>query len=144
MRAKPVLLPADLWQTPGLMPLAGKDMTKRVIGTLLLAVALALAAGNADADGDRVRRHVHHGSTGYDLRLPPERHVIEVVDGWGRFIINGSRFTPREPVCQGWTAGDEIKFLAGEMHGHCATALIRNVSRRQTCEVSCGFLPLWF
>ena len=115
-------------------------MTKRAIRGLLLVMGLALGAGTAAADGLDVRHH-RQWSGGYDLRLPPERHVIEVVDGWGRFIINGTRFTPREPVCQGWTAGDEIKFLAGEMHRYCATALIRNVSRRQTCEVSCMFLP---
>ena len=115
---------------------------KRFAVAGLLFAGLTLVAGGALADGIDVRRHVYRH--GYDLRLPPERHVIEVVDGWGRFIINGTRFTPADPRCATWTAGDRIAFLSGEMHGYCATTTIHNISRRQTCEVACGSSAFWF
>ena len=117
---------------------------KRFAVAGLLFAGLTLAAGTAFADGFEVKRHVHRHWYGYDLRLPPERHVIEVVDGWGRFIINGTRFTAANPRCATWTAGDRIAFLSGEMHGACATATIRNISRRQICEVACGASAYWF
>jgi hypothetical protein len=109
-------------------------MFNRVIAGLLL-VALGLSAGlAAGADVDYSLRPWHPG---YDLRLPPERHVIEIVDGWGLYIINGRRFTPIAPECAHWIAGERIKFLAGDINGACRTALIYNFPRRQTCEVWC-------
>jgi len=109
-------------------------MVNRVIAGLLLAVALGLAAGPAGADGSDSYRHRHWG---YDLRLPPERHVIEVVDGWGRFIMNGRPFTAVVPECAHWVAGERITFLSGDMNGACRTALIHNYRWRQTCEFWC-------
>jgi len=117
-------------------------MRRFAVAGLLFAGSM-LAAASAFADGMDVKRHVHRWH-GYDLRLPPERHVIEVVDGWGRFIINGTRFTPADPRCATWTAGDRIAFLSGELHGYCVTATIHNISRRQTCEVACGSAVVWF
>jgi hypothetical protein len=116
-------------------------MANRVTVSLLLAVALGLAAGPAGAEsGDAYR----HRDWGYDLRLPPERHVIEVVDAWGRLIIAGRRFTPAVPACGRWAAGERIKFLAGDINGACRSALIYNYQWRETCEVSCpwGF-AIW-
>jgi hypothetical protein len=115
-------------------------MFSRATGPLL-AVAFALAAGPAGADGsDTYRRHWYPG---YDLRLPPERHVIEVVDGWGRFIINGRPFAPVTPECH-WLAGERIEFRAGDMNGRCRTAVIYNFRWRQACEVACsGWLNVW-
>ena len=109
-------------------------MSTRVIAGLLLAAALGLCAGPAGADGQDARRQWHPG---YDVRLPPERHVIEVVDAWGLYIVNGRRFTPVAPECAHWIAGERIKFLAGDINGACRTALIYNFPRRQTCEVWC-------
>jgi len=110
-------------------------MIARLSAALLLIVATTIAAG---ADGVDKKRHRHHRHVHYHSQLPPERHVIEVVHHRGFFIINGAAFTPRSPACCRWVAGDRIKFLAGEMHGFCSTALIYNASRRQTCEVTCG------
>jgi hypothetical protein len=116
-------------------------MLNRVIAGVLLAVALGLAAAPAGADGSDSYRHRHWG---YDLRLPPERHVIEVIDAWGRLIINGRRFTPAVPACGHWVAGERINFLAGDINGACRSALIYNYRWRETCEVSCpwGF-AIW-
>ena len=111
-------------------------MLNRVIAGLLLAVALGLAAGPAGADGSDGYRH-RHPHWGYDLRLPPERHVIEVVDGWGRYIMNGRPFTAVVPECAHWVAGERITFLSGDMNGACRTTLIHNYRWRQTCEFWC-------
>jgi hypothetical protein len=108
---------------------------KRVFAGLLLVAAFGFAAGPAGADGVDVHPR-HHVWRGYDLRLPPERHVVEVIDGWGRFIINGRAFTPVVPDCP-WVAGERIKFLAGDMDGACRRALIYNFRKRQTCEFWC-------
>jgi hypothetical protein len=109
---------------------------KRVIAGLLLAAALGFSSGPAGADGTDMPRKVHHWH-GYNLRLPPERHVVEIVDDWGRLVINGRRFTPLVPACGGWVAGERIGFVAAEVDGGCRTTLIYNYRRRQTCEVAC-------
>ena len=72
-------------------------------------VALVLAASMslpALADGE-YRRHRYY-QPHYYIYLPPERHVIEVVQPpWsGNFIINGSRFTAKTPACWRWAAGE--------------------------------------
>jgi hypothetical protein len=107
----------------------------RVLAGLLLAAA-ALVAGPAAADGLDVPRKVHRWH-GYSLRLPPERHVVEIVDNFGRLIIGGRRFTPAVPACGGWVAGDRVRFVAFDGPGNCRTALIYNYHLRQTCEVAC-------
>jgi hypothetical protein len=107
---------------------------KRVIAGLLLATA-ALTAAPAWADGTDMPRKVRHWH-GYNLRLPPERHVVEIVDNLGRLTIGGRRFTPLVPACGGWVAGERIRFVAADIDGAC-TALIYNYRRRQTCEVAC-------
>jgi hypothetical protein len=115
---------------------------KRVIAGLLLAAALVPAAGPAGADGTDARP-VHRTWHGYNPRLPPERHVVEVVDDWGRLIINGRLFVPGVPACGGWVAGERIRFVAGDINGACRTALIYNYQRRQTCEVGCSRSFIW-
>jgi len=115
---------------------------KRVLAGVLLAIVLS-AVGPAGADGIdvRPRRHVWHG---YSLRLPPERHVVEIIDSWGRLVVNGRLFTPVVPACGGWVAGERIRFVAGDINGACRTALIYNYRRHQTCEVGCSWsLVAW-
>jgi hypothetical protein len=72
--------------------------------------------------------------------LPPERHVIEVVQPpWsGNFIINGARFTARTPACYGWVAGEQITLLAGDWNARCDVAVFYNLNRRNSCEMWCG------
>ena len=113
----------------------------RVTAGLLLTAAVGLIAAPAGADGVDVPRH--HAWHGYYLRLPPERHVVEVVNGWGQLIINGRRFTPAVPACGGWAAGERIKFLAGDINGACDTAVIYNYRRHETCEVGCRHFAFW-
>jgi len=50
----------------------------------------------------------------YRYSLPPEQHVIEVVQPpySGNFIINGTRFTARTPSCFSWAAGERIRLIA--------------------------------
>jgi hypothetical protein len=112
---------------------------KRLIAGLLLAAALVPVAGPAGADGIDRPRKVHRVWHGYSLRLPPERHVVEVVDNWGRLVINGRLFTPAVPACGGWVAGERIRFLAGDINGACQTAVIYNYHLRRTCEVGCSW-----
>jgi hypothetical protein len=79
-------------------------------------------------------RHYHHRHY-----LPPERHVIEVVQPpySGIFIINGIRFTGMTPACLRWTAGERITLIAGDWHGHCITAVFYNFRRHSTCRTWC-------
>jgi hypothetical protein len=79
------------------------------------------------------------------LYLPPEQHVIEVVQPpWsGNFIINGTRFTARTPACFSWAAGERIRLLAGDWNGRCVTAVFYNFYRRSTCEMWCGGSWWW-
>ena len=81
---------------------------------LVLAAAMSLPAL---ADGE-YRRHRYY-QPHYYIYLPPERHVIEVVQPpWsGNFIINGSRFTAKTPACWRWAAGERIRLLAGDWNG---------------------------
>ena len=115
---------------------------KRVIAGLLAAAALGATVAPAGADGTNVRprRHVWHG---YSLRLPPERHVVEVIDWAGRLIIGGRLFTPAVPACGGWVAGERIRFVAGAPDGACG-AVIYNYRRHETCPVACAWsLGTW-
>jgi hypothetical protein len=121
----------------------GEISMNRVIAGLFLAAA-ALVTGPAAADGVDVPRKVHRVWHGYNLRLPPERHVIEIVDNYGRLTIGGRRFTPVVPACGGWVAGERVRFVAFDGPDACRTAVIYNYHSRQTCEVICprGF-ALW-
>jgi hypothetical protein len=76
----------------------------------------------------------------YRFYLPPEQHVIEVVQPpySGNFIINGTRFTARTPACLGWAAGERIRLVAGDWNGRCVAAVFYNFYRRSTCEMWCG------
>ena len=78
----------------------------------------------ASADGRRPRNHYHYG-----YNLPPERHVIEVVQPpfSGNFIINGRRFTAKSPACMRWAAGERIRLVAGDWNGRCVDAVFYNV-----------------
>jgi hypothetical protein len=109
----------------------------RVIAGLLLAAALGLTVAPAAADGVDVPRKVHRVWHGYNLRLPPERHVVEIVDNVGRITIGGRRYTPIVPTCGGWVAGERVRFVAVDVPGACHTAVIYNYHLRQTCEVAC-------
>ena len=89
------------------------------------------------ADGMIAPRY-HHYRHWY--RLPPERHVIEVVSPpWsGRFIINGTWFTGRTAACVGWAAGERITLIAGDWQGQCVEAVFYNYARHNNCEMWCG------
>jgi hypothetical protein len=99
-------------------------------------VSFALAAatgGTALADGMDYPTYYHHH------HLPPERHVIEVVQPpWsGNFIINGARFTGVSPACLTWAAGERIRLIEGDWNGRCSVAVFYNVYRHSTCEMTC-------
>jgi hypothetical protein len=72
--------------------------------------------------------------------LPPERHVIEVVQPpWsGNFIINGRPFTGMTASCLRWAAGEPIMLRTGDWHGRCIEATFYNLLRRNTCRTWCG------
>jgi hypothetical protein len=73
------------------------------------------------------------------VRLPPERHVVEVSrpTSSGYFTINGTGFAATTAGCARWAAGERIRLLAGDWHGACTTAVFYNVRRRQVCEMQC-------
>ena len=100
------------------------------------ALALAcIACEPALADGTGFARYRPY----HWYALPPERHVIEVVQPpySGNFIINGTRFTAKSPACLRWAAGERIRLLAGDWHGQCIEAVFYNVTLRSTCEMWC-------
>jgi hypothetical protein len=102
---------------------------------LASACALVLVACQAAlADGMRYQPYRHHG-----FYLPPERHVIEVVQPpySGNFIINGTAFTAKTAACTRWAAGERIKLIAGDWHGRCVDAVFYNYYRRSSCEMWC-------
>jgi hypothetical protein len=93
---------------------------------------------SAEIDADtrvraRVTIHRHY-------LLPPERHVVEKVmpPYSGNYLINGTWFTARTAACTRWVAGERIRLVAGDWHRGCSAAVIHNLSRRMTCELSCG------
>ncbi len=114
-------------------------MLRRIRLALVAALAVVGAVPAAADEGPRVHRPYH----GYRLYLPPERHVVEVVQPpWsGNFIINGRRFTGVSPACFGWAAGEQIKLIAGDWNGRCVEAVFYNVWRRSTCVTVCEGRP---
>src|SRR5712671_7872888 len=100
----------------------------KVASAAVLAVALC---GPAAADGMQQTRYRHY----HRYYLPPERHVIEVVQPpySGNFIINGARFTAKTAACTRWAAGERIKLLAGDWHGRCVDAVFYNFYWRNSC-----------
>jgi hypothetical protein len=111
------------------------------------AFALAmLACAPALADETEYSRPGHYQYYyQYRFSLPPEQHVIEVVQPpySGNFIINGTRFTARTPACFSWAAGERIRLISGDWNGRCVAALFYNFYRRNTCEVWCGGGGWW-
>ncbi len=99
-----------------------------------LCVAL-LMCQSAFADGMTYPTYRYY----HRYYLPPERHVIEVVQPpySGIFIINGIRFTGMTSACLGWAAGERIRLIDGDWHGHCVTATFYNFARRSTCQMWC-------
>jgi hypothetical protein len=103
-------------------------------------MAVLAPAPPAVADGMRVRvRHHHHQWHHRRFVLPPERHVVEInrPPYSGSYTINGTRFAATSANCTRWIPGERVRLVAGDWHGACTTALIYNVRRRQTCELSC-------
>jgi hypothetical protein len=104
----------------------------KAAAALALTLATVLPAAGDGFIAPRPRYHSY-------FYLPPERHVIEVVQPpySGNFIINGTRFTAKSPACLRWAAGERIRLLAGDWHGHCIEAVFYNVTLRSTCEMWC-------
>lgn len=102
---------------------------------LALTLAVLVCAPAYSDESPPTRRHYHR----HHIHLPPERHVIEVVQppGSGNFIINGARFTAKTTACHRWTAGERITLLAGDWNGRCVDAVFYNAWRRSTCEMWC-------
>ena len=111
-----------------------------LVAALAVAAAVPVAAPAAADEGPPVSRPRHHG---YRLQLPPERHVVEVVQPpWsGNFIINGRRFTGVSPACYSWAAGEPIRLVEGDWNGRCVQAVFYNLWRRSTCVTVCEGRP---
>ncbi len=113
-------------------------MLKLVSACALVIVSMCQ---QASADGTSYSRNRYH----YGYNLPPERHVIEVVQPpfSGNFIINGRRFTAKSPACMRWAAGERIRLVAGDWNGRCVDAVFYNYFWRSRCEMSCGGSWFW-
>ncbi len=111
-----------------------------VLITSVGSLTLPVQAADLTAIPHRAVHRHHVVRVERTIVLPPERHVVEVVDPpySGNFIINGTRFTGAAPACLRWSAGERIKLLAGDWHGHCAGALFYNATLRSTCPMVCG------
>ena len=107
----------------------------RALKLSLALTLLTLAAVPAAADEDPARHHRHTRQ----FQLPPERHVIEVVQppDSGNFIINGTRFTAKSAACRRWAAGERIRLVAGDWNGQCVDAVFYNFTRRSSCAMWC-------
>jgi hypothetical protein len=106
-----------------------------LVATLVVAAAIPAVAD----EGPPVSRpHYSHR-----LHLPPERHVVEVVQPpWsGNFIINGRRFTGVSPACYSWAAGEPIRLVEGDWNGRCVQAVFYNLWRHSTCVTVCEGRP---
>jgi hypothetical protein len=104
----------------------------------MLKWILALATlVSVPAFADEPPRYQHYYP--HHFYLPPERHVIEVVQPpySGNFIINGTRFVAKTPACNRWAAGERIKLLQGDWNGRCVDAVFYNVRRHATCAMWC-------
>jgi hypothetical protein len=115
---------------------------RRIKLTILAVLAIAATVPAAADEGPRISRP-HYGPR---LHLPPERHVVEVVQPpWsGNFIINGQRFTGVSPACFNWAAGERIKLISGDWNGRCDEAVFYNVWRRSTCVTVCERSWRWW
>jgi hypothetical protein len=111
-----------------------KLMTSLVFAGFLCGPAISAELG-APAPGTYVPQ--------YHFALPPERHVLEVVNfsSFGlRFLINGHYFSANPLECPGWVAGDRVTLVAGDWHGYCATAVFHDLTRHLTCRMACDSL----
>jgi hypothetical protein len=118
---------------------------KRIpIRTTILAITLALfmvdQAGSADLQASNpTLRASHRHARRHVITLPPERHVVEVVERahGNRMIIDGQWFVAMTPACGGWIAGDRVVFKRGIPVDACPDTVVRNMSRHQTCDMRC-------
>src|SRR5262249_36489280 len=120
-------------------PSAGRPKMFKWMSAFALAASICAPAL---ADEMEYRRRAYYP---YRYYLPPEQHVIEVVQPpySGNFIINGTRFTARTPACFSWAAGERIRLLAGDWNGRCVAARFYNFYRRNTCDMWCGGGGWW-
>src|SRR5262249_21172921 len=85
-----------------LYPFVTVSWEAKIMFKCMSAFALAmLVCAPALGDETEYRRPGYYQ---YRYSLPPEQHVIEVVQPpySGNFIINGTRFTARTPACFSW------------------------------------------
>jgi hypothetical protein len=112
----------------------GRIAMLKTIGALI-AVCVVCQPSYADESGKGVR-HAHRSAAW------PDHHIIEVAinpPNSREFIINGTRFAPKPNSCAGWEAGDRVNLISGDWHGWCWSATFENLTRRQTCDMWCGY-----
>lgn len=119
-------------------------MKRSPIRTTTLAITLTVfmvdQAGSADLEASKpTSRAFHHRGRRHMIALPPERHVVEVVEHahGNRMIIDGQWFVATTPACGGWIAGDQVVFKRGTSVEACLDAVVRNMNRHQTCGMRC-------
>ena len=65
-----------------------------------------------------------------------DSYQIEFAHNDELFIINGEKFEAKT-YCLGWDAGDIVVFIEGSPNGACVSAVLFNVTRKETCRVWC-------
>ena len=106
------------------------------LGLVILLSGTAPAAEMSISNTSAIR--TKHRVVRFSKVLP--EHVVEVsIHPPGqRYIINGAYWTGTSPACFGWAPKQRVSMIAGEWHGYCSTAIIRNVTLGRTCEFVCG------
>ena len=112
---------------------------RKALLALVLAFLMSGTAIAAELSLSQTSTSRHSYRVDRLVRSLPE-HVIEVsIHPPGhRYIINGAYWTGTSPACFGWAPKQRVRMIAGEWHGTCGTAIIRNVTLGRTCQFVCG------
>ena len=63
-------------------------------------------------------------------------YFIQVAHNDEIFIINGEKFEA-QTYCINWDKGDRVIFIEGSPYGACATAVLYNLDKEESCDVWC-------
>jgi hypothetical protein len=100
--------------------------------SLTASLTVLTAGASADESPARHVTRVRHWHPAYE-------HVVEVsIRPPGRtYIINGRYWTGTSDACFGWGPKQRVHTISGNWDGACWSAVIRNLTLGQTCEMTC-------
>ena len=65
-----------------------------------------------------------------------DQYEIETAFDDQYFVINGEKYQA-QTYCLGWEQGEMVGFIDGSPYGACASAILYNFNRSESCEVWC-------